>query len=314
MGYFQYRVNNMTATNLPSPVIYGEVLFDEFEDGSAVLGGAPFNVAWHLHGLGAAPLFISRIGHDESGNKILSNMKSWSMDTHGIQQDEQHATGTVSVKLSNGQPAFRILPDVAYDHINLDEAEKTIGKNPTGIFYHGSLIARGGVSRKTLKALRQNLNMSVFMDINLRPECWTLDQVDELLQGTRWLKINDQELGVIAEGLNFSTQSLEDMAQNLQDHYGIEAIIVTLGEKGAFITSKEQGVIKVDPAPVKNVIDTVGAGDAFSAVTILGLLRGWDFKKTLESAVIFAAAVCEQRGATIQNPDFYTNYKQNMDL
>ena len=231
------------------------------------------------------------------------------MNTQGVEQDSQHATGTVSVQLSNRQPAFTILPDAAYDHINLGEAETTIEQHSTGIFYHGSLIARDDVSRNTLKVLRQNLNMPVFMDINLRPECWTLKQVDELLQGTRWLKINDQELEIIADGLNISKQSLEKMAQNLQDHYGIEAIIVTLGEKGAFITSKEQGVIKVDPVPVKNLVDTVGAGDAFSAVTIFGLLKGWSFKKILERAVIFSAAVCEQRGAITQNSEFYTNHK-----
>lgn len=304
----------MTATNSPLPVIFGEVLFDEFEDGSTVLGGAPFNVAWHLHGLGVAPLFISRVGQDNLGDQILSGMKLWGMNTQGVQQDNQRATGTVSVKLSKGQPSFTILPDVAYDHINVDEAEKTIGQQPTGIFYHGSLIARDEVSRNTLKALRQSLNIPVFMDINLRPECWTQEQVDELLQGTRWLKINDQELKVIADGLNFSKQSLENMAQDLQGYYGIEAIIVTLGEKGAFITSKEQGVIKVDPVPVKNLVDTVGAGDAFSAVTIFGLLQGWSFKEILERAVIFAAAVCEQRGATIQSPEFYTKYKKNREL
>jgi len=304
----------MTATKLPSPVIYGEVLFDKFEDGSAVLGGAPFNVAWHLHGLGLTPLFISRIGQDSLGDRILSGMNTWGMNTQGVQRDSQHVTGTVDIKLSNGQPDFTILPNVAYDHIAPDVAKKNINEQPTGIFYHGSLIAREKTSWQTLINLRQNLNWPIFMDINLRPDCWTYDQVNELLQGTRWLKINDQELTAITRGLNIASQSLDDMAQNLQDHYGIEAIIVTLGEKGAFITSQEQGVIKIDPVPVKNLVDTVGAGDAFSAATIAGLLHGWRFKEILEHAVIFAAAMCEQRGATVSDPDFYVHHKKNMDL
>ena len=66
----------MTAINSPSPMIFGEVLFDEFEDGSTVLGGAPFNVAWHLQGLGVSPLFISRVGQDNLGDQVLSGMKS----------------------------------------------------------------------------------------------------------------------------------------------------------------------------------------------------------------------------------------------
>ena len=304
----------MTATELPPPVIYGEVLFDKFEDGSSVLGGAPFNVAWHLHGLGLAPLFISRIGQDSMGDQILSEMNGWGMSTHGIQRDSQYATGTVDIKLSNGQPEFTILPDVAYDHITPDEAKKNIKDENPGIFYHGSLIAREKKSWQILINLRQKLNWPVFMDINLRPKCWTYELVDELLQGTRWLKINDQELTVIARGLNLSSQSLDDMAQKLQDHYEIEAVIVTLGEKGAFITSREQGVIKIDPVPVKNLVDTVGAGDAFSAVTIAGLQHGWCFKDILEHAVIFSAAMCKQRGATVNAPDFYINYKKSMDL
>ena len=85
--------------------IFGEVLFDRFPDGSSVLGGAPFNVAWHLQAFGQRPLFISRIGRDRLGDTIRSAMQSWQMDVLGLQQDEIYPTGTVQVAIEQGEPS-----------------------------------------------------------------------------------------------------------------------------------------------------------------------------------------------------------------
>ena len=95
------------------PAVFGEVLFDRFEDGSSVLGGAPFNVVWHLQGFGLEPLLISRVGNDRLGEQVIAAMESWGMDTRGIQFDKDHPTGTVNVTLNNGQPTFDIVPERA---------------------------------------------------------------------------------------------------------------------------------------------------------------------------------------------------------
>ncbi len=100
------------------PLIFGEVLFDVMPDGTRVLGGAPFNVAWHLEAFGLRPLMITRVGVDESGDEVLTAMASWGMDTSGVQRDDTYPTGRVEVDLDDGEPTFHILPDQAYDHLD----------------------------------------------------------------------------------------------------------------------------------------------------------------------------------------------------
>ncbi len=130
------------------PVVFGEVLFDTFPDGAAVLGGAPFNVAWHLQGFGLDPLFISRIGDDEPGTRVLDTMRAWGMDIRGLQVDSERPTGKVQVSFDNGQPGFSILPDQAYDFIDLEAAAGAAARAVPALLYHGSLIARHAVSRE----------------------------------------------------------------------------------------------------------------------------------------------------------------------
>ena len=99
------------------PVLFGEVLFDRFPSGDVVLGGAPFNVAWHLQAFGLAPLFLSRVGDDDLGREVLSAMRSWGMETFGVQVDSEHPTGAVEVRIADDEPSYEILPEQAYDYI-----------------------------------------------------------------------------------------------------------------------------------------------------------------------------------------------------
>mgnify|MGYP001819291232 CR=1 FL=1 len=147
----------------PSPVVFGEVLFDCFEDGSQVLGGAPFNVAWHLQAFGCAPLLISRVGDDPQGRQIRDTMQHWGMTTAGLQKDSAHPTGEVRVSLQAGQPSFDILPDRAYDHIQADAMPPM---NPL-LVYHGSLGLRLAESTQAIDRLLQQHPAPVFMDVNL---------------------------------------------------------------------------------------------------------------------------------------------------
>ncbi|RMD52324.1 MAG: carbohydrate kinase, partial [Nitrospirae bacterium] len=119
------------------PVIFGEVLFDVFPDGTSVLGGAPFNVAWHLEGFGFHPLFISRVGRDREGEKVVSAMEAWHMDTSGLQFDPKHPTGIVKVSIKDGHPEFSILPERAYDYIEPKNALKVIDLIHPSIVYYG---------------------------------------------------------------------------------------------------------------------------------------------------------------------------------
>lgn len=295
------------------PVIFGEVLYDIFPDRSTVLGGAPFNVAWHLHGLGLAPLFISRVGNDKLGERILHAMEEWGMDTYGVTRDPLHPTGRVQVSLDHGQPGFDIVPDVAYDHINPESVEKLYTGSDYGMLYHGSLISRLPVSRQSLHLLR-NSAPSIFVDINLRAPWWGEEVVDELLQGISWLKINDDELQTLSGGVLLpGDQAIETEARKILEKYTLQAVIVTRGAEGAMLIDSESS-LRVEPSQVGRLVDTVGAGDGFSAVWIAGLLKNWNKQVILERAVQFAAAICRLRGAVTQDRDFYRQYRHDWSL
>jgi len=283
------------------PVIYGEVLFDTFPDGREVMGGAPFNVARHLQGFGCEPLFISRVGDDERGERVQQAMQEWGMDMSGLQHDKEHPTGIVQIAMQGTSHTFDILPEQAYDYIDAEQALAILHDNEVSLLYFGSLIERSPISRETLHRLR-NQSLPLFVDINLREPWWKREGVARLLQGVDWVKLNDEEL----LALGFGGQ-LEEAAVGMREKYGFNLLVVTRGESGAlFVTENtlEQG----DPVRVKELVDTVGAGDAFSAVTILGLHRGWSPHETLRRALVFAAQLCEVRGAVLPDRAYYQQY------
>lgn len=143
--------------------IFGEVLFDHFPDGKCVLGGAPFNVAWHLQAFGQAPYFMSRVGDDAEGETVRSAMHDWGMDMAGLQTDLLLATGRVSINFVDGEPVYDIVRPCAYDAI-----EAQLQMPDCNFLYHGSLALRESTSRLTLDWLRLKQPETVFVDVNLR--------------------------------------------------------------------------------------------------------------------------------------------------
>lgn len=280
------------------PVIFGEVLYDIFPDGREVLGGAPFNVARHLQGFGCEPLFVSRVGDDDRGEQVREAMREWGMDLAGLQLDKQHPTGTVQIAMRGHSHSFDILPDQAYDYIETESALSLLHGGRFDLLYFGSLIERSPLSRASLDRLR-TLKLPQFVDINLRAPWWKKERIMELMQGVEWLKLNDEEL----QQLGFGGDTV-DAAQALYREYGFDTLIVTRGERGALIVN-EDGITSGKPVEVEQLIDTVGAGDAFSSVCILGLLRGWEWGKTLQHALGFAARLCEVRGAVLPDRAWY---------
>ena len=289
-------------------MILGEVLFDIFPGNEAVLGGAPFNVAWHLKGFGLSPLLISRIGEDTRGEHILSTMQTWGMDTSGIQIDPAHPTGVVRVALEEGQPQFTILPNQAYDFVDADTALAILKGQRCSLLYHGTLIAREA-SQVAVQALRQAIP-SAFVDLNLRFPWWEIERVRNLLQGARWVKMNGDELAAMAgpsQLADLSESNVEATAHALCLELGWELLALTLGVEGAWLLTAEK-TYRGKAVLVEALVDTVGAGDAFSAVTLLGLHRGWSLENTLSRALDFAAALCSIRGASPQEPGLYASY------
>lgn len=296
--------------DIGKPLIFGEVLFDRFPDGTNVLGGAPFNVAWHLQGFGLNPLFVSCIGKDPAGREILDKMTAWGMDTRGIQYNDTHPTGTVQISLMANQPSFDICPEQAYDYIEQQPVAQLLTDENLSLLYHGSLAIRNETTRRTLQWLSATSNLPAFVDINLRPPWWTQDDIEWALRNAHWLKLNNDELDRIAGSP--ADSSLEERCHTLLDRFKLELLILTLGEDGALLVSHSRE-LHGKAEPVARIIDTVGAGDAFSSVTLLGLLHHWEPSRILDNALDFAAAICGIRGATLFDHVFYKDFVQRWE-
>ena len=288
----------------PQIALFGEVLFDIFPTGEKILGGAPFNVAWNLQALGDDPLFISCVGQDSSGTDILQAMRTWGMSTAGMQSDPVHATGQVRVELIDNEPQYHIVPDCAYDFIHKEQLPMP---DNGGLLYHGTLGLRHKVSRDALEQLRQSSQMSVFLDVNLRVPWWDQQDVEFWLSRARWVKLNQDEL----HALGFQMNNLSDALERFQNRFKMEQVILTCGEAGAIVRTLSGEIHQLAATPVEKFIDTVGAGDAFSAVYLHGLLAGWNLPTTLDAAQRFAGKVIGLRGATSTDASFYRHFLES---
>jgi fructokinase len=298
------------------PVIFGEILYDCFPDGKRVLGGAPFNVAWHLHGFGLQPLMITRLGDDVMGKEAFATMQAWQLNTQGVQWDTSHPTGTVQVTIENGFPHFDIPLNQAYDQIDSQAALASLQHTPTALLYHGILALRQAESQSSWQALVEQLQLPIFLDVNLRAPWWQKALLEQVLTTATWVKLNEDEMAIIEPrfktymetDLISSTHkhpSEEDMLEAVCQRYGLTMLVITLGEKGALLKQPGTPLIKAPTPKVTTLVDSVGAGDAFSAVMLTGLIQKWPAATILERAVTFAAALCQIRGATTRDKTLY---------
>jgi fructokinase len=281
-----------------SVIIFGEVLFDCFPDGNIILGGAPFNVAWHLQAFGVSPLFISRIGNDSYGITIKKAMENWGMDLRGLQLDSEHPTGLVKVNFINNEPNYEIVENSAYDFI---EFPRLPSLPKDAILYHGTLALRSQSCVEILQKIKADISPSIFLDVNLRTPWWNLKSVEFMLKEISWLKLNEEELSLIVP----QKSNTENRIKYLLSTFPLNDITLTQGKAGAISLQSNGDRESIIPSETTQVVDTVGAGDAFSSVLILGLIKGWDTTKTLVRAQEFASAIVGIRGATIQDKSFY---------
>jgi len=301
-----------------SIVIFGEVLFDCFPDDSLVLGGAPFNVAWHIRGFGEQPCLISAIGNDDLGHKVLKSMEDWGLDTRFMQSKADHATGIVEVSFEAGEPHYDIKAGVAWDYI--DNRDIASIDTDTALVYHGSLAAREACSAATLNQLAHHNKK--FIDVNLRQPWFQPNQVRELIRQAYLVKLNFDELQQLQQDtddqpdVEYCPQSdWEAKAVAFKEAHDIANLLITRGEEGATIFT---GLGQCYPVSVPElhapVVDTVGAGDAFSSVVLLGIVNDWDWPVILERAQQFAGYIVTQRGATIDNPSIYADFARLWSL
>jgi fructokinase len=294
-------------------LVVGEILFDLFEN-EKQLGGAPFNFAYHLNNLGFPVRYISRIGNDTHGKAILNILEQHHFNIDDIQTDNHHDTGTVIVQLSSsGNPTFHIKPDVAYDYIDyLPEKHSTL-IDMVDLIYFGTLAQRSKRGFENIQKFMENRRSDAvcFYDINLRPDCYSDKVILTSLGHADLLKLNEQELEECKRIFRFSKDD-DTFIPFLMDKYALNTVAITKGDKGSELYTKD-GSFHSKTNRVSSIIDTVGAGDAYSAMLAAGILKGWEPARMLSMASMFALRICEIRGAIPESREFYKPIKKMIE-
>jgi len=277
---------------------FGAVLWDEIDD-NLNIGGAVFNLAAHLRRLGSESGFITAIGSDELGRETLHIMREYGVDTSFIQVVD---TQTCVVKVSlgaEGIPAYSIPDFTSWDMIDVDEKTlSSVNEACYDYFCFGTLEQRNAVSRNSLQAILHKCTFGhVFLDLNLRLHYFNNEVLRYSLKECDLLKLNDEEAARVAGTFGFNG-SYDSLAQSLHEAFGIDLICITEGEKGAYLWSAEGWAYcrgyRVD------VVDTVGAGDAFSAGLLHGHHNGLSLSEMGDFACRLGALIASRRGAVPQ--------------
>ncbi len=222
-------------------------------------------------------------------------MSSWGLDLSGLQTVPERPTGTVSVSLENNQPSYEIVSNQAYDFVApIDAAE--LSERFT-MLYHGSLIYRSEQSRRTLADLAAASGLPRFVDVNVRQPHFDTAWLPELLGGASWVKLNDDELSFLS-GITITDEPTVEAAVNrLRDSFGAATYFVTCGARGAYAVVDNRTCFAPAPKP-ESFSDSVGAGDAFAAATIGGILMNRPPDQALAVAAKFASRICGIAGGT----------------
>jgi fructokinase len=270
---------------------FGEILWDTFGT-EKVAGGAPMNVARHLVQQGADVSFASRVGSDESGKALIGFLKAGDLYSELIQTDDELPTCEVTVRLDKQGSATYIIPKpCSWDNIQTEPALTEAAKKATAIVF-GSLACRENITRDTLLNLLNETAALKIFDVNLRPPHYTLSDIETLAARADVVKMNEDEAVLL---IGETDGGLREKIIEFQKKYHARTICVTRGENGAILWHDHQ--FYEHPGYKVNVVDTVGAGDAFLATFIAGLLNDINMTDLLKKACAVGAFVATKRGA-----------------
>lgn len=288
---------------------FGEMLWDIVE-GKKYPGGAPFNLSAHAAKCNGECAIVSCLGKDSLGAEMRKEAKKLGVNCRFVFDLSDYPTGTVDASISDsGLPEYIIHEPVAYDFIELsDERIDEIVKSRFDIFCFGTLAQRSSVSRQSLLRLLSRLDKSVttvFCDVNLRQNFLTPEIIKTSLNACNILKLNEEEAVMLAELLfNDIEMPVEKICEGIASGFAVEDIVVTMGEKGAAIFNND-GYNTIEGHKVE-VADTIGAGDAFSAVFLLKRFSGSNPVDAAMAANRIAAFVASKSGAI---PEYHMEAK-----
>jgi fructokinase len=302
-------------TRMKKITAIGEILFDVYPD-KKNLGGAPMNFLYHVHKITGQGNIISRVGSDMLGKKVLRFLGNNNIPTKFIQEDHLHPTGIATVLFDdNKQPSFIINTESAYDYIELTSELEQLVKKETDCFYFGTLAQRSEVTRKTIQSLL-NKGAKYFYDLNIRDNFFNKEVIELSLKATHVLKVNLEELKLLNDlflPASFGKESFEinKISGEIMERFVIEILAVTLGGDGSVLF--RNGKIDYYKPDSADVVDSVGAGDAFASILCIGYLQAWSLKKINRLANNFASEICKIKGALPENDDVYDFIKVKVE-
>ena len=279
----------------------GELLWDLFPSGKQ-LGGAPANFAYIASLLGDHGIVASRIGADPLGEEAKQRFQQLRLPTDFLQSDSFHPTGTVKVLLdAQGQPRYQITEGVAWDSLEMTPQWRTLAVQSTAVCF-GSLAQRSGAARRTIHEFlgaTRSTTTRIF-DVNLRPPYYSKEALSDSIKRASIIKLNQEELPIVLELLDSPTPltaGKEKLAAEWLLHLsGAQLICITRGARGSLLVSKEGS--HEHPGFCVATVDTVGAGDAFTAALVHHFLRGAPLSAMNEAANRMGAWVAGRPGAT----------------
>lgn len=278
----------------------GEILWDVLPD-RKMLGGAPANFAYHFSSLGGTGIPVSRIGDDDLGRETLAVLQEHGIPIEHISIDPGHPTGTVDATVDAAGVATYAFPDdVAWDFLVFEQPTLALTSQADVICF-GTLAQRAPVSRKTIHGfLGAAPDALKVYDINLRQDFYSPEIIRESLAVADVLKINDDELRMVTNMFSLPQDEREGLNALLQAH-DLKLAVLTRGDKGSLVLSPDS-VSDLAGRPAA-IVDTIGAGDSFTAALALAYLHGMDLDETNRYATRVAAYVCGQAGAMPVMPD-----------
>lgn len=279
----------------------GEILWDVFPS-KRELGGAPANFVYHTSQFGFEGYVVSAVGQDKEGDDIVESLRVRELRHHTYRSS--YPTGTVMVEVdADGVPSYTITENVAWDNIPYSDQLDQLAERTKAVCF-GSLAQRNKVSRQTINRFLDKVpsdSLRIF-DINLRSKFYSRNTIANSLKHCNVLKINNEELKVVAALFGLKNSDEVELCRYLLDTYQLRIVILTSGTNGSYVITESETSFRVTPSIV--VVDTVGAGDAFSAAFVSAIIKNKPIDIAHKFAVEVAAFVCTQRGAMPFLPDY----------
>ena len=285
----------------------GEVLWDVYPD-AARFGGAPANFACHAAALGAEAWMASAVGVDDYGRSALATLETAGVQCKTVARDREHDTGQVVVTLDpSGRASYRFATDSAWDHLEWSAVLESLAERCDAVCF-GTLGQRSTTSRATIQRFVRTAPPAALrmFDVNLRQHFFDRRTIHSSLEIASAVKLNEEELPKVAELCGIGGSTPRQMLRELVDRYDLRLAALTCGAEGALLIAGDEE--STCPAVPAKVVDTVGAGDAFTATLVPDFLRGLSLAEINRHANAVASFVCSQPGAVMKLPDYLVQW------